>query len=128
MPSRRRKNTLEPDCPDDPVALKEQIFTMLHGDHYWHARIRRILAAAGFVTRRIEQEETRPVWIMALTRKSFELAADNQTAAKQIRKVLWKGGVRIRRNELSIVNRSKDWIRCAFVLELGLPGVLEPKA
>lgn len=112
------------DSPDDPVAFKEQIFTMLHGDHYWHDRIRRILAAAGFVTRRIEQEETHPVWIMALTRKSFDLAADNQTAAKQIRKILCKGGVRIRRNELSIVSRSKDWIRCAFVLELGAPGVL----
>ena len=128
MPSKRRKNTAGPDSFDDPAALKEQIFTMLHGDHYWHARIRRILAAAGFVTRRIEQEETHPVWIMALTRKSFDLAADNQTAAKQIRKILSKGGVKIRRNELSIVSRSKDWIRCAFVLELGLPGVLEPKA
>lgn len=97
---------------------------MLHGDHYWHARIRRILAAAGFVTRRIEQEETHPVWIMALTRKSFDLAADNLTAAKQIRKILCKGGVKVRRNELSIVSRSNDWIRCAFVLELGAPGVL----
>jgi hypothetical protein len=64
------------------------------------------------------------IWIMHLTRTSFDLAADNPTAAKQIRKILCKGGVKIRRNELSIVSRNRDWIRCAFVLELGAPGVL----
>jgi hypothetical protein len=97
---------------------------MLHGDRYWHDRIRRVLAVAGFILRRIEQEETHPVWTMHLTRTSFDLAPDNQTAAKQIRKVLCKAGVKIRRNELSIITRSKDWIRCAFILELGAPGVL----
>ena len=109
---------------DDPVVLKDRIFTMLHGDHYWHARIRRLLASAGFTLRRIEQEEAHPVWTMHLTRTSFDLAADNPTAAKQIRRILCKGGVKILRNELSIVSRSKDWIQCAFVLELGAPGVL----
>jgi hypothetical protein len=104
--------------------VKDRVFTMLHGDHYWHDRIRRVLADAGFVTRRIEQEPTHPVWKMHLTRTSCDLAADNPTAAKQIRKILCKGGVKIRRNELSIVSRNKDWIRCAFVLELGAPGVL----
>ena len=124
MPSKSTKKTPEPDSFDDPVALKEQIFTMLHGDHYWHDRIKRVLAAAGLATRRIEQEENHPVWTMHLTRTSYDLAADNATAAKQIRKILCKGGVKIRRNELSIVSRNKDWIRCAFVLELGSPGVL----
>jgi hypothetical protein len=96
---------------------------MLHGDHYWHERIKRVLATAGFITRRIEQLDSHPVWTM-LTRTSCDLAADNSTAAKQIRKILCKGGVKIRRNELSIVSRNKDWIQCAFVLELGAPGVL----
>lgn len=123
MPPKRRSRLPDPDDLGDDTAVKELAFDMLHGDHYWHERIKRVLAAAGFVTRRIEQEETHPVWIMALTRKSFDLAADNLTAAKQIRKILCKGGVKIRRNELSIVSRSKDWIRCAFVLELGAPGV-----
>jgi len=109
---------------DDPVALKEQIFTMLNRDNYWHDRIKRILTAAGFITRRIEQESTHLKWQMHLMRTSFDLAADNPTAAKQIREVLWKGGVRIHRNELSIISQNKDWIRCAFVLELGAPGVL----
>ena len=114
----------QPENFDDPVALKEQIFTMLRDDHYWHERIKRILAAAGFITRRIEQLDSHPVWTMHLTRTTCDLAADNPTAAKQIRKILCKGGVKILRNELSIVSRNKDWIQCAFVLELGAPGVL----
>lgn len=56
--------------------------------------------------------------------RKLDLAADNQTAAKQIRNILCEGGVKIRRNELSIVSRNRDWIRCAFVLELDAPGVL----
>ena len=51
----------------------------------------------------------------------------NPTAAKQIRKLLVKDGIKILRNELSIVSRNKNWIQCAFVLELGAPGVLELK-
>lgn len=118
------KPTSDPDDLGDYDAVKERVFTMLHGDHFWHDRIRRTLAAAGFITRRIEQEPTHPVWIMHLTRTTFDLAADQPTAAKQIRKVLVKGGIKIQRNELNIVSRSKDCIQCAFVLELGAPGVL----
>jgi hypothetical protein len=123
MPTRKKKKTSVPlEVLDD--ASTSRVIEMLHGDYYWHDRIRRLLATAGFTMRRIEQEEAHPVWIMHLTRTSFDLAADNPTAAKQIRKILCKGGVKIRRNELSIVSRNRDWIRCAFVLELGAPGVL----
>lgn len=108
----------------DYDAVKKLAFDMLQGGSYWHDRIKRILAAAGFTTRRIEQMESHPVWTMHLTRTSFDLAADQPTAAKQIRKVLCKGGIKIQRNELNIVSRSKDSIQCAFVLELGAPGVL----
>ena len=114
----------DPDNLGDSDAVTERIITMLRDDHYWHDLIKRILAAAGFTLRLIEQEPTHPVWTMHLTRTSFDLAADNPTAAKQIRKLLVKGGIKILRNELSIVSRSKDWIQCAFVLELGAPGVL----
>src|SRR5437867_8568642 len=105
----------DPENLGDYNAVKESVFTMLRDDHYWHDRIKRVLAAAGFITRRIEQLETHPVWTMHLTRTTFDLAADNPTAAKQIRKVLCKGGIEILRNELSIVSRSKNWIQCAFV-------------
>ena len=124
MPAKKKNLPSDPENLGDDDAVKDRIFTMLHGDLYWHGQIKRILAAAGFITRRIEQLESHPVWTMHLTRTSFDLAADNPTAAKQIRKVLRKGGIKILRNELSIVSRSKDWIQCAFVLELGAPGVL----
>ena len=124
MPAKKKNLPSDPENLGDYDAVKDRIFTMLHGDHYWHGEIKRILAAAGFVTRRIEQLESHPVWTMHLTRTSFDLAADNPTAAKQIRKLLRKGGIKILRNELSIVSRSKNWIQCAFVLELGAPGVL----
>lgn len=122
MPTRKKKTSVPLKVLDD--ASTSRVIEMLHGDHYWHDRIRRLLVSAGFTLRRIEQEEAHPVWTMHLTRTSFDLAADNPTAAKQIRKILCKGGVKIRRNELSIVSRNRDWIRCAFVLELGAPGVL----
>ncbi len=114
----------DPDNLGDYDAVKKLAFEMLQGGGYWHDRIKRILTAAGFATRRIEQMESHPVWTMHLTRTTFNLAADQPTAAKQIRKVLVKGGIKIQRNELNIVSRSKDWIQCAFVLELGAPGVL----
>jgi hypothetical protein len=124
VPPKKRNRPPDPDGLGDYTAVKELAFDMLNGDDYWHHRIRRVLGAAGFVTRRIEREEAHPVWLMWLTRKSFDLAADNQTAAKQIRKILCKAGIKIRRDELSVVSRSKDRLRCAFVLELGAPGVL----
>jgi len=49
----------QPENLDTPVDLKGRVFTMLRDDNYWHDRIKRILTAAGFVTRRIEQMETR---------------------------------------------------------------------
>jgi len=116
----------DPDVPNGYEAVRDLAIKMLHGDDYWHEQIKRVLSAAGFKVRRIEQEETHPVWTMHLTRISFDLDRNNQTAAKQIRKLLRKRGVRIRRDELSVVSRSKDWIVCAFVLELGVPGVLGP--
>ena len=117
-------NIDDPDNLGGDDAMKKLVFNMLQDGGYWPARIKRVLAAAGFLTRRIEQMETHPVWTMHLTRTSFDLAADNPTAAKQIRKLLVKDGIKVQRNELSIVSRNKDWIQCAFVLELGAPGVL----
>jgi hypothetical protein len=105
------------------LAVKDCIFKMLHGDHYWHEAIRRLLASAGFITRRIERMESHPVWPLWLTRTSFDLAADNPTAAKQIRKMLVKGGIKIVRNRFDIIDRRGDKLRCVFVLDLGAPGV-----
>ena len=55
---------------------------MLHGedDLFWQGRIKRIFAAAGITTRRIEREEAHPIWQAWLTRERFDLSPDKKTA------------------------------------------------
>ncbi|MGA2748336.1 MAG: hypothetical protein ABSG59_06130 [Verrucomicrobiota bacterium] len=106
-------------------ALIHHIIDTLDTEQYWHEKIRRILAAAGFATRRIEREEAHPVWQAWLTRTTFDLAIDNRTAIKQLRKVLKDGGIKIARDEFNIIDRRGDKLRCAFLLNLGAPGVLQ---
>ncbi len=114
-----------PEDVDDPVALMEHVCRAVEGGGYWHDRIRSVLTAAGLTITRIQREDEHPtVWLMWLTRTSLALDADKETAAKQIRKLLRKGGIKILPNELSVIDRRGDKLRCAFVLELGAPGVL----
>ena len=49
------------------------MFKMLHGDLYWHDAIRRVLASVGLIRRRIERMESHPVWLLWLTRTTFNL-------------------------------------------------------
>jgi hypothetical protein len=118
-PKHSTRGTLRPNPENlgDCDAVKDSVFTMLRDDLYWHERIKRVLAAAGFITRRIEQLDTHPVWTMHLVRTSFDLASDNPTVAKQIRKMLCKDGIKILRNELSIVSRKGlDSVRVCFAI------------
>jgi hypothetical protein len=124
MPSKKNFKPAPKNLADSD-AVKNCIFKMLHGDLYWHEAIRGILASAGFITRRIERMETHPVWRLWLTRTSFDLDPDIPTAAKQIRKILVKGGIKIVRNDFDIIDRRGDKLRCYFVLDLGAPGVWE---
>lgn len=114
-----------PEDLDDPVALMEHVCRAVEGGGFWHDRIRGVLAAAGLTITRIQREKEHPtVWLMWLTRTSFALNADKEAAAKQIRKLLVKAGIKILRNELSVIDRRGDKLRCAFVLESSAPGVL----
>ncbi len=122
MPCKRNLKPT-PKNLEDRDAVRDCMFKMLHGDLYWHEAIRRILASAGFITRRIERMETHPVWLLWLTRTSFDLARDNPTAAKQIRKMLVKGGIKIGRKQFDIIDRRGDKLRCVFVLDLGAAGI-----
>ena len=111
-----------PEDVDDPVALMEHVCRAVEGGGYWHDRIRSVLTAAGFSLTRIQREADHPiVWLMWLTRTSFALDADKQTAAKQIRKLLVKGRIEILPKELSVIDRRGDKLRCAFVLDKGTP-------
>lgn len=114
-----------PEDVDDPVILMEHACRAVEGGGYWHDRIRSVLAAAGLTITRIQREEEHPtVWLMWLTRTSLALDTDKVTVAKQIRKLLVKGGIKVLPNELSVIDRRGDKLRCAFVLEMGVPGVL----
>ena len=123
-PKRTRPMTLEElDAPTSSAAC----LAMLVGDDYWHGHIRRILAAAGFETRRLEREEAHPIWQAWLTRTTYALADDARTARRQLLFVLRRGGLQIAQDELTILHRSGDKLRCSFTLDLGKPGVLQPR-
>jgi len=42
---------------------------------------------------------------------------------KQIRKILKDGGIKIARDQFCIFDRRGDKLKCAFLLDLGVPGV-----
>ena len=114
-----------PEDVDDPVVLMEHVCRAVEGGGYWPDRIRSVLTAAGLTLTRMQRQDEHPtVWFMWLTRTSMALDADKETAAKQIRKVLVKGGIKILPTELSVIDRRGDKLRCAFVLEPGTHGGL----
>jgi hypothetical protein len=123
----RKKTTSLPlevlEVLDD--ASTSRVIEMLHGENdlFWQGRIRRIFAAVGIATRRIEREEAHPIWQAWLTRERFDLSRDRKTAIRQLRKVLRDGGVKVVSGEFNIIDRRGDKLRCVFMLDLGAPGV-----
>ena len=120
---RKKKTSLPLEVLDDASASRA--IQMLHGedDLFWQGRIKRIFAAAGITTRRIEREEAHPIWQAWLTRERFDLSPDKKTAIRQLRKVLRDGGIKVVRDEFNIIDRRGDKLRCVFLLDLGAPGV-----
>jgi hypothetical protein len=116
-----RKQTQPPDL--DPTM--DRVFDMLHGDDmYWHHRLKRVLSEAGFGIRRIEREECHGIWIIWLTKGSFELAPENKVAGRQIRKLLGKSGLKIKTDELTVLEQRRDNVKCVFIFSCGAAGVL----
>jgi len=122
VPSRKKNTRLPPQVLDD--ASTSRVIQMLHGENdlFWHERIKRIFAAVGIATRRVEREEAHPIWQAWLTRERFDLSPDKKTAIRQLRKVLCDGGIKIVRDEFNIIDRRGDKLRCVFLLDLGAPG------
>ena len=122
---KKRKLCRAPITELDAAPSPDRLINMLvgEGDLFWHDTIRRVLAAAGFDTDRIEREEYHPVWQLTTTRKTFALASDTDTAIGQIRSVLSKGGIRLKRDEFNIIDWRKDKLRCVFMFNYGSPGV-----
>ncbi len=107
-------------------ASTKRVIQMLHGesDLFWQDRIKRIFAAVGIATRRVERMEEHPIWQAWLTRETFALSTDTKTAIRQLRKVLCDGGIKVVRDEFNIIDRRGDKLRCVFMLDLGAPGVV----
>jgi len=120
---RKKKTSLPLEVLDD--ASTSRVIQMLHGenDQFWQDRIKRIFAAVGIATRRIERMEEHPIWQAWLTRERFDLSPDKKTAIRQLRKVLRDGGIKVVRDEFNIIDRRGDKLRCVFLLDLGAPGV-----
>lgn len=122
MPARTKKTSLSLDVLDE--ASTSRAIQMLHGENdlFWQGRIKRIFAAVGIATRRIEREEAHPIWQAWLTREAFDLSPDRKKAIRQLRKVLREGGLKVVRDEFNIIDRRGDKLRCVFLLDLGAPG------
>jgi hypothetical protein len=86
-------------------------------------RVENAFVDAGFAVRRIEREEShKNVWVAWLLRGSLELAKDNQTASKQLRRALVGRGLEILPGELTVLEQRGQQLKCAFVFgPVGLP-------
>ena len=91
----------------------------------WRRRIKSALTKAGFEVRKIMCEpHHRSVWVAHLVRRTAVLAPDKSLAARQIRKAVVRGGIKIGSGEFSIIDRRGDRLTCAFVIE-GVPTALD---
>ena len=120
-----QSRTLPVEVLDD--ASKEIVDQMLHGknDHFWHHHIKRVFAAAGIATRRIERMAEHPIWQAWLTRETFDLSPDKKLAIRQLRKILCEGSLKVAHDEFSIIDRRGDKLRVVFMLDLGGGGILQ---
>jgi len=127
MPAKKtRKSSTPIAILDDPVSQAHCV-ALLRGENdlFWHRRIKSLFAEAGFETRFMVREEAHAVWRVALTRTTFNLAPDNDSAVKQLRKVLLQGSIKVERGVFSITDRRGNNLNIVFVQELGAPGFLQ---
>lgn len=120
------KKSNRPPLEDLDAASTSLVLEMLHApnDLYWHHRIKNLFADVGLATRRIEHEPHHPVWRVWLTREHFALAPDNDTAIKQLRKILRDGGLKVVNKELNVIDRRGDKFVIVFLLDIGSPGIV----
>jgi hypothetical protein len=118
--SSRRDPHHRPALPDDPAdspAMIEKIIDVVtSSDTFLPQRVANSFTRAGFGIRRIDREQYHQnVWIVWLKQGSVDLAQDNKVAAKQVRHTLAKFGLKVRSGELTILDRRRDNIKCAFL-------------
>ena len=97
--------------------MEQLIRAVTQEDGYWPKRVEGAFVRAGFVVRRLERQEAHlSVWTACLNVGTVKLLADKRGAAKQMRKLLAKAGLRIRAGELSVLDQRRNGnVKCAFV-------------
>jgi hypothetical protein len=112
----------------DPASISAQHALDLlvgEGDSYYHCRIKRILAEAGLTLWRLERDEVHPVWVAWIRPGKVGLAMDKMEAARQIRRILTRAGLKIPAGDLTVFDRRKDMIRFTFLFPWGCAGILK---
>ena len=124
------RTTAVRSCADSPESIDESCITeeraveaATDGDAYWPRRVTNAFAKPGLTVHRLKREEHHPVWVIWLGVGSVELPADKKGAAKQIRKLLATGGLQIQREELTVLERRGDRVRCVFLFGSQLPAI-----
>lgn len=84
-------------------------------------QVKAILSSAGFVVRIVEKHDYHHLWEVRMKTGAFDLPSDLKLAARQIRRLLVRGGII---TDDVIVSRSKECLRIGFLCLLGAPGVL----
>jgi hypothetical protein len=125
MTAKKKKTPTVPIADLDAPPSQAQCVAMLRGENdlFWHGRISRLFAEAGFEARYMERDESPPIWRVALTRTTFELAPDNHSAVEQLRNVLRRGNIKVPCDTFHIVDRRGNDLNIVFMKELGAPGL-----
>jgi hypothetical protein len=84
-------------------------------------KVKAVLTKAGFVVRVVVTHECHELWEARMKVGVFDLSPDLRLASRQIRRLLVLGGIPT--GEV-MVNRSKEYVKIAFLSPLGVPGVL----
>ena len=111
------QDLLREECLDESGIKRLALLVMRPPD--WRRRVKSAFAKAGFEVRKLMRERHhRSVWVAHLVRRTAVLASDKSLAARQIRKAVVRGGIKIGSGEFSIIDRRGDRLTCAFVFEV----------
>ena len=90
---------------------------------FFHHTTNDILSSAGFLIRTIQKHPLHHLWEVRGKVGSYDLPRDLRLAGRQLRRLLKKGGMLIEPDGV-LLQRSKNYVRLAFLCQLGSPGVL----
>jgi hypothetical protein len=111
------------EIDDACVTIDRAVMAATDSDNYWSGRVRSTFAKAGFAVHRLKREEHHPVWIVWLNVGSGDLPADKRVASKQLRKCLAKAGLKIRPDELTVLEQRHGRVKAVFVFGSQLPAI-----